>query len=200
MRSIFFRAGDTDAAGRLLRRRSRSAAPALSPIIGFSRRLVRAEPQQVSTGRTRSRRCSRKVARLQAAQARTAAHQGSDQARVAAFAAASARGCRGTICSTTSRACFRPVRGSRASTCRRAHRGAATDPAGPTPTATPTSFTVYGHRLHPGHRRRVMQRLELVPALSGRDAAVEHPNRRRDSKAYQFTMNASVARRRCREQ
>ncbi len=133
------------------------------------------------------------VAEAQAAQARTAAQQGSDRARVSAFAAASAtRMPWDDLLDDVSRVLPAGSWLSSLNMQTSAPDVAASVPAGTTPTATPTSFTVTGIAFTQDTVAKVMQQLELVPALS--DVTLQSSIRTvvGTQKAYQFTMNASV--------
>ena len=131
----------------------------------------RATATRLGPAATRSAKLEQEGRSSGVAQAQAAPpQQGSDQARVAGLHLGRVRrGWPGTTCSTTSRACSLPGRGSRASTCRstttRAGRGRDDDCATTLATA-PTAFTVSGLAFSQDEVAQVMDRLERVPALS----------------------------------
>lgn len=132
-----------------------------------------------------------KTAKLQATLAKSSASKGSDEARVAAFtAAASARIPWDNLLDDVSRVL--PT-GSWLSNLNMSVGQAATATSGTeAPAAVPTTFTVTGFAFSNNEVARVMERLELVPALEG----VTLVNATRadvgEIKAFQFTMNATV--------
>jgi Tfp pilus assembly protein PilN len=129
-----------------------------------------------------------KLERLEAAKARTAAQQGSDQARVAAFtSAAGARMKWDDLMDDISRVL--PA-GSWLSSLNM--QSAASDAAAPTTSTVPTTFTVSGTAFTQDVVAQVMERLELLPALS--DVTLQSSARTAvgAGQAYQFTMSADV--------
>ena len=135
-----------------------------------------------------------KTAKLQTTVAKSAASQGSDQARVAAFsAAASARIPWDDLLDDVSRVL---PSGSWLSSLNMAVGSAAvpapTTSGTPVPTSVPTSFTVSGFAFSQNEVARVMQRLALVPALAG--VTLQNSTRADvgETKAFQFTINATV--------
>jgi Tfp pilus assembly protein PilN len=133
------------------------------------------------------------VTELQDAQARKAALQSGDQARVAAFtAAAGARMRWDGVLDDISRVL--PA-GSWLTSMNMQAAGSPT-PAAPSTTPTsasvPTAFTVSGVAFTQDTVAKVMQRLALVPALS--DVTLQSSSRTTvgTTKAYQFTMSANV--------
>jgi Tfp pilus assembly protein PilN len=137
------------------------------------------------------------VAQAQAAQARTAAQQGNDRARVSAFTtASSARMPWDNLLDDVSRVLpagsWLGSLDMQAGVPEAPGTTATTAPAGTTPTAVPTSFTVSGIAFTQDIVAKVMQRLALVPALSGVTLQSSTRTTIGTTKAYQFTMSASV--------
>jgi Tfp pilus assembly protein PilN len=134
-----------------------------------------------------------KVNALQAAQSRTAARQGTDTARVAAFTSASGDRMRwDNLLDDISRVL--PA-GSWLTSLNMQAVTPAAPAAGSTPTTgttAPTGFTVSGFAFTQDTVALVMDRLERVPALSG--VALQSSTRTDvgSTKAYQFTMSANV--------
>ena len=134
----------------------------------------------------------RKVDTLRVAQARSAAQQGSAQARVAAFTTASgARMNWDDLLDDISRVL---PDGSWLSSLNAQAGTTAPAAAGQTPATStaPTAFTVSGLAFTPEIVAQVMDRLERVPALS--DVTLQSSARTTagSSQAYQFTMSANV--------
>ncbi len=130
------------------------------------------------------------VVQAQAAAARTVAQQGEDQARVAAFSTAAAgRMPWDDLLDDVSRVL--PA-GSWLSTLNMQAGTALPPGTTATTTTAPTSFTVSGIAFNQNIVAQVIQRLELVPALS--DVTLQSSSRTviGDTKAYQFTMSANV--------
>jgi Tfp pilus assembly protein PilN len=132
------------------------------------------------------------VTQVQAAAARTTAQQGNDQARVAAFAAAATgRMTWDDLLDDLSRVL--PA-GSWLSSLNM-DVGTAT-PAGSTTTTTApatTAFTVSGIAFSQNIVAKVIERLELVPALSNVMLQSSSRTTVGTTKAYQFTMSANVS-------
>ena len=155
-------------------------------VLGFS--FVQSH-SKVSDKRDTLEALQQQVAQVQAAAARTAVQQGTDQARVTAFTeAAAGRMSWDDLLDDISRVL--PA-GSWLSSLNMQASAAA--PAGsPTTTTAPTSFTVTGVAFTQNIVAEVIQRLELVPALAGVTLQSSSRTTAGTAKAYQFTMSANV--------
>jgi len=128
------------------------------------------------------------VTQVQAAAARSVAQQGVDQSRVAAFTtAASGRMPWDDLLDDLSRVL--PA-GSWLSSLNM--QGGTPAVTGAPVAAAPTSFTVSGVAFTEGIVAQVMERLELVPALSGVTLQSSSKTTIGNTNAYQFTMSANV--------
>jgi Tfp pilus assembly protein PilN len=135
---------------------------------------------------------AQKHAKVQSIIAKVAANQGSAQARIAAFRdAASARIPWDNLLDDVSR--ILPS-GAWLTSLNMSIGSAAPLPPGSTaaPPPVPTEFTVTGFAFSQNEVAKVMQRLELVPALQG--VTLQNSNRSDvdETKAFQYTISASV--------
>jgi Tfp pilus assembly protein PilN len=129
---------------------------------------------------------------LKVAQAKSAAQQGSTQARLAAFTSASgARMTWDDLLDDISRVL---PDGSWLTSLNAQAGTTAPAVAGSTPATStaPTAFTVSGVAFTPEIVAQVMDRLELVPALSDVTLQSSSQTSAGSSQAYQFTMSANV--------